>query len=356
MGNDKVRTDYMPTEEFRRREREQRRRGYEPIGPQSIPLQVDFDANYDRFVASVAHGIRHHVVYRRDGGVFARGLVRSSDELKEIHDNLKKNAAHRAGKVRLDARLYRRKASVPSLQWAMYVVFESKDVIDEDEGEFITASYDVTYESEKKFAEDVVETADMITGNPAWNPPNKWGADRVLRLRDWVGLAKRVGYPRVLKLWYYNRRAVFLYTRFETTATQRKSMTAQTGGKLPFDGSTGNFGSYAPWRNYPFRQAVEECRRYRSVDDCADHIGDVLRHAESEIFESIREMNAAVQRLSPLASANPWQGMKGAASDATGPEVNAFLKHIGTLLRDPDSFYRPYTRYTQSYQTLWQKF
>jgi len=50
-------------------------------------------------------------------------------ELKEIHDSLRKAAAQRVGKVRLNARLYRRKSSVPSLQWAMYVVFETPDVI-----------------------------------------------------------------------------------------------------------------------------------------------------------------------------------------------------------------------------------
>lgn len=356
MGNDKLRTDYMPTEEFRRREREHERRGDVPIGPRIIPLQVDFDANYDRFVASVAHGIRHYVVYRRDGGNFARGLVRASDELKEIYDKLRINAAQRAGKVRLNAKLYRRKASLPSDQWAMFVIFETRDVIDEDEGEFITASYDVTYESEKRRAENVVETASVIIGNPAWNPPNQWGADRVKRLGDWVWLAKRIGYPRFLRLWYYNRRPVFLYTRWETTPSERKSMTAETGGKLPFDGSTGFFGSFEPWRIYPFQTAVTECKHYSSVDDCADHIGDVLRIAESEIFESIREMNAAVMRLAPAASTDPWQGMQGAASDATGPQVNAFLKHIGTLFKDPDTLYRPYTKYTQSYQTLWAKY
>jgi hypothetical protein len=353
----KPRTDYMPLDEFKRREREQRRRGDIPIGPKRIRMLVDFDPNYDRFVANVAYGIRQYVVYRRDGGVFARGLVRASDELKEIYQNLAKNAAQRQGKVRLDALLFRRKAAAPTSQWAMYVIFETPDVIDDDEGEVVTASYDVTYESQKRSAEHVLDTADVIIGNPAWNPPNKWGQDRVKRLRDWMQIAHKAGYPSFLRLWHYNRRPVFLYTRWETTPSQRRGMTAATGGKLPFDGDTGYFASHEPWRNYPFQQAIKDCQRYRTVDDCADHIADILRIAEQAVFDQISDMNAAVQRLAAAANTDPNQSSTGAASDATGPQVNAFLKHIGTLLKDRDSFYNTFTKYNQSYIAgLWGKY
>jgi hypothetical protein len=88
-----------------------------------------------------------------------------------------------------------------------------------------------------------------------------------------------------------------------------------------------------------------------------------MRLAENALFDSISDLNREIQRLAPAASQtdpkillNPIESMKGATSDATGPLVNAFLKHLKTPLDDPLSLYSPYLRYEQSYMTLWQKY
>ncbi|WP_163612537.1 hypothetical protein, partial [Klebsiella pneumoniae] len=72
-------TDYMPPAEFARRALEQTRLGFKPIG-QTLTIVATYDSDFDQFAAKVAHELRHYVVYRSDGGVFARGLVRASQD------------------------------------------------------------------------------------------------------------------------------------------------------------------------------------------------------------------------------------------------------------------------------------
>jgi hypothetical protein len=46
---------------------------------------IPFDHNFDAFAASAAFAIRGLVIYRSDGGKYARGLVRASGDLLAIH-------------------------------------------------------------------------------------------------------------------------------------------------------------------------------------------------------------------------------------------------------------------------------
>ena len=86
-----------------------------------------------------------------------------------------------------------------------------------------------------------------------------------------------------------------------------------------------------------------------------------MRVAESDIFQTISDLNHEVNRLAPAANLSdpksmlhPVSSMKGAASDATGPSVSAFLKHFKSLLEDEKTLYATYMRYEQSYMTFWQ--
>ena len=135
-------------------------------------------------------------------------------------------------------------------------------------------------------------------------------------------------------------------------------MSAGTGGKLPFDGSTG--GVSGPWRHYPFKDAIAACRG-ADPDDCVAKAGDIMRNAESDIFDTISDLNQEVQRLAPVTNLSdpktmlhPISSMKGATADATGPTVSAFLKHFKSLLTNQMTLYAPYMRYEQSYMTFWQ--
>jgi len=66
-------------------------------------------------------------------------------------------------------------------------------------------------ELEKDAAQKTLDAVSSILDSPAWNPPSQWGKDRVRRMRDWITLAYRVGYPAFLNLWYYDRRAAWWY-------------------------------------------------------------------------------------------------------------------------------------------------
>src|SRR5688572_22087536 len=326
--SDPTRTDHMPIDEFRRRAVEAKNRGDEHMPVKVLNLKVRFHANFDTFAANVAYAIRHHIVYRSDGGVFARGFVRATGDLNELHKKFLEAKIDTGTKVSLAAGFYRRQHKDPKQQWAMSVRFLPRTInVGKDEEETIVARNDIMAELEKDLAEKTLDVASMVLTNPAWNPPNKWGKDRVSRMRDWLHVAHRVGYPNFLNLWYYSRRPAWYYVRWETTKSERKTMTAGTNGQLPFDGNTGGIPEpLLEWRQYPFRKLVKQCRGHTNMDDCANMVANELQHAEEEIYLSIQDMNKEVQRLAPAANTNPTQGMVGAASDATGAEANAFLK------------------------------
>ena len=82
MSANKLRTDFMKRKTLEERLREARSKGEKLL--QHLLITVRFTLDYDQLVARVAHALRAHVVYRTDGGNFARGLIRSSSNLWAI--------------------------------------------------------------------------------------------------------------------------------------------------------------------------------------------------------------------------------------------------------------------------------
>jgi len=352
MNDTSKRTDFMPMDEFRRRAKEHIARGDTPIGETKM-LVVKFDSNFDRFAANVAYELRHLVVYRTDGGHFARGLVRQTGQLANFHREMAKNSIANGTKVSLAARLYRRASPDTRMRWMMSVQFGHPVIaVSQTEGENITASPAVAAQSEKKFAELVLYHASLIL-------EVHWSGDRATRLRDWIKLAEQIGYPGFLDLWYYNRVAVFEYVNWDTSEGRRKAMTATTGGNLPFDGTTGSMSGNVtfsappdtPWRNYPFRNAINKCRGQRSIDDCHGLIGNELRFAEGEIFQSITEMAKQIKRVA-AAGGTDFLSVSGSTSDNISPLAGKFYKDIKTRLEDPSTLYATYMKYSQDFSNI----
>jgi hypothetical protein len=50
-----------------------------------LTMLVGFDPNLDEFASKVAYELRDKTIYRSDWGKNARGLVRASDDLRQIH-------------------------------------------------------------------------------------------------------------------------------------------------------------------------------------------------------------------------------------------------------------------------------
>jgi hypothetical protein len=344
-----VRTDFMPIKEFKRRALEAVRRGDQPYPVKVMQLEVSFDRAFDRFAYNVAFALRHEIVYRSDGGQFARGFVRASGDLEELHRLYRHGGVASGSSVGLTASFYRRRHPDPKMRWAMSVRFIPRTVtVDPDEEEIIKARPNVMAD----LANKVLDAAEMITDSSAWNPPNRWGHSRVLRIKDWLRIAREVGYPAFLKLWYYNREPAWWYVRWETTTAERQRMTAATGGKLPFDGNAGV--QHGEWRLYPFRAMMNRCRGHDIMDDCANMVAEEMRMAESHIFDSIADINREIIRANsfsnttvadPTTLRHPISSWLSNDADALGPEASAFAKSFSDLLKNNHSLYSSYIRY-----------
>jgi hypothetical protein len=361
-------TDFMPIEEFQRRARAALVRGDQPRPRKVVIIDVPYSADFDVFAANVAHAIRGEVVYRSDGGVFARGFVRASGDLNKLHDFFRHPENRPGSTVRLVGYLWRRRDPVASMHWVMSIRFALPTIdIGQDEAEQITARQDVMVGLEKDLVEQILDQATTATDSSAWNRPDKWGIDRVKRIRDWVHLAHFSGYPALLNLWYYDRRAVFEYVQLRVDlnkrwAPERKSMTAATSGKLPFDGDTG-FPEHLPWRHYLFREILAKVRGL-DTDSSYVTVGGMMANADDEILRTFSEVQHEVTRAAnfqnamqnPAVPISPKTTLTGADSDALGVDVNAFLKHLYSLAADPGSLYHTFTRYSQASPGLWGTF
>jgi len=367
MGKVPGRTDYMSIAEFQKRALAAQARGDQPQPRKVLILDVPYSADFDAFAASVAYAIRGEVVYRRDGGVFARGFVRASGDLKKIHDFFRHPASRPGPTVRFLGFLWRRRDPAASMQWVMSIRFELPTInFSQEEGEHLQARQDVVVGQEKHLVEQILDQATAVTEGSAWNPPNKWGIDRVRRIRDWVHLATSVGYPALLNLWYYDRRAVFLYVQLKVRfdggpVPDKKQMTTATSGKMPFDGDTGA-PEHLQWRHYLFREILARSRG-KAIDDLYAIVGNQLSHAEDEILRTFSEVQHEIQRAAQFGNAT--QGPMPIGPDTTltstdagklGADANAFLAHLKSLLNDPKSLYNTYTRYSQASHGLWGSF
>jgi predicted SprT family Zn-dependent metalloprotease len=140
------RTGFMPLEEFRRRMRMHIDQGWQPVLPrQEIIINPAFSASFEKFARSAAHELRHYIVYRSDGGLFARGLVRSTGDLQRIHKDLHDLGIKEGAKVRLAAALYRRKHAEPTRRYMMAVQFAHIPIT--GDAEVVEASPAVTQQS-----------------------------------------------------------------------------------------------------------------------------------------------------------------------------------------------------------------
>src|SRR5262249_11284489 len=87
-------------------------------------ITVRFTLNYDQLVAHVAHALRAYVVYRTDGGNFARGLISISSNLREIYYHYKLHRLLSEGEaLALESFLTHRKDPAPMNRWRLSLEF-----------------------------------------------------------------------------------------------------------------------------------------------------------------------------------------------------------------------------------------
>jgi hypothetical protein len=333
------RTDYLPPELYAAHANWARFHGTGFFSQILSPLMVSFNSNFDIFAANTAFAIRHYVVYRSDGGQFARGLVRDSGNLLKIWHELKRVNTPEGMQIKLVAMLWRRKDVDPTRRWSMTIEFRiSSTRADVDDGDQIVVPANVISNAQQAAIEKVIHDGIMITQRPIFK------GNRGHRIRGMLKIADGLGYPNNWNLWYYSRRAVYLYVLWNTTEPQRKRMSAATLGKFPFDGDNGP-PEHVPWRIYPFQNAVRKCNPHASADDCGAIIARELVNVEDEILREIAEINSEMQRANQASGQAGWQqltSLTSTASSGTGPTVDAFIKHLVGLMRDHQTLYSVY--------------
>jgi hypothetical protein len=315
---DPQRTDFLPPEVYTDHAKwtEAHPAAHPAAFPQRLPpLIVPFDSSFDIFGANVAFAIRHYVIYRTDGGMFARGLVR--EKLQAIHSYLL-HKAHMANgsKVRLEAILWRRKDPIAIRRWSLAIEFAIPKTTTNVDNDVIEVPRAVIAKAEKDLAATVLHTAGLVAQNIDRQNHNQ--GDRIIKM---VQIADRLGYPRFLDLWYYGPLHVEVYLNLDPGPHFRERMTAQTGGRFPFDGwpmqGEGQSWSAHEWREFPFRSMLKLCSRSQDDPDaCHAAINNVLLIADRDIMTSIAKANQAYQ----IANATD--------SRAWGPLWAAFYNHF----------------------------
>jgi hypothetical protein len=271
--------------------------------------------------------LRFLIVYRTDGGKFARGLVRANGWLKRTHDGWLALNTPKGQKVRLAARLYRLRDPVAANRWVLAIEFAiPKEDIIQGDAEPVVASLSVSALSKKALMENMLH--DMILFA---QDSHRFPAPHGDHIRKMLDIADRLGYPKNYDLWFYTPPALWDYVKFETGDGARKRMTAATAGKFPFDGNTGYDSLNRDWRIYPFREAAKACMGI-DREACRNTATNIFINADYQIHLTFRTIRQEKSRLSGVPTLYPgaWAG---------SPMVGAFFDHFEALGNDPTSLY-----------------
>jgi hypothetical protein len=281
---------------------------------------------FDQFAADVAHQLRDKIVYRSDGGRFARALVRASGDLQKIHTALLAMDTPFQGKVRLTAVLFRRVDPQAADRWVMGIRFAAPDFIDITEPLVVKANETRVASAKCVQLERLLPWMHQV----AKEIPGTRGK----RIRAMIDLADRLDCPKGLELWYYSRLLTLAYTTPPAWMGPegRAKMTRATGGKLPFDGDGWDGARHDQWRHYPFKRIVEHHAYQKPAD--ASRLKTELLVFENEVNATFAELNKR-SALTMMAASQGFSAGRGYLSD----EVADFIEHLKALTNDPNHLY-----------------
>lgn len=308
--NQKNPTDHTPLSVLVKRDNAAMGRGDQYVASTRI-ITVKYAQNFDDFAANVAHKLRHWVVYRTDGGRFARALVRKSGSLEKLHKYWGTNNVTPGSPVELVATLYRRQDPLAFNRWVMEIFFDKpRAAVIDAEADIIVVARDRVEELRSTAMDRVIGIAVTL----AEKIPGEEGK----RIRKSVEIANRFGSRAAMNLWYYNLNPMWTYI-FNSTPNQRKEMTQNTNGKMPFDGKG--------WRTYPFKEMANR----HGLDDLvklSDAVQRGLLTHDEIMLKGLNKINAQL-------------GLGGASTFTK--EVKQFIKHLQELIKSPDHLYYVYS-------------
>lgn len=315
--NQKHRTDHTPLSILRKRDNAAMDRRDQYVASTGT-ITVKYAQNFDDFAANVAHSLRHWVVYRTDGGRFARALVRKSGSLEELHKYWGANNITPGSTVELVATLYRRQDPLAFNRWVMEIFFDKpRPAVIDAEADIVV----VTRDRIEKLRSTAMDQVLGIAVTLAEKIPGEEGK----RIRKLVKIADRLGSQAAMNLWYYNYNPMRVYI-FHSTSKQKKEMTEKTNGKMPFDG----YAPYASedWRTYPFREMANK-----------NGLGDLVKLSDAVmrgLLEYDRRMLVGMNKINSQLSQIRMGG--GSVYKDAWP----FVEHLQKLLESPDHLYYAY--------------
>ena len=303
-----TRSDYASRDFFKNRLMKSLQQGDKHFKKIKRNVKVKFKHQFDEFVHQAAYAIRHHVVYRSDGGRIARGLVRATGDLGRIHRYYMETRVANNAPMLLDFLFWRRRNKAPGQRWVMNLHIAPSE-FHVMKGVTIEVDEDKTA---KERMRSLIDRAGMST--------TKIRGQLGKRIWKLVDLMEEVDYPRVLDLWVYNPLSVKQFMDFHTTENDRRDMTRGTNGRMPFDGHSGGHGQ---WRSYPFKQLAQ----FYTKNWTWDQINRKLVGIDKLILDS-RE---------PIIDAKSRTSIGGGSSH--GDRVQAFVAHVEALERSGKHLY-----------------
>ncbi|CDI02849.1 hypothetical protein BN873_350105 [Candidatus Competibacter denitrificans Run_A_D11] len=325
MGNEsqKLRTDHTPLSVLKKRDNAAMERRDQYVGSTST-ITVKYALAFDDFAANVAHKLRHWIVYRTDGGRFARALVRKSGSLEKLHRYWNENKVPPGSSVKLVATLYRRQDPLAANRWMMEMFFEkpSADEInfDESDGEIVIVRRNRVKELQMTAMSKIIRVAVSFSYQNSVKPGEEF--NRILKM---AGIAERLGSHKAWDLWYYNYNPMRVYI-FNSTNSQKKEMTKATNGAMPFDGRCAYTSSH--WRTYPFREMAQKHGLKDLVEMTNGVTKDVLMY-DQRMLTGINKISADLSKI---------RSGGGTLYKSAWP----FVEHLQKLLESPDHLYYAY--------------
>lgn len=169
------------------------------------------------------------------------------------------------------------------------------------------------YNNAKQFLLRLDAVAKGIQGEPG------------IRLKRFVQVIARAGYPKCLDLWYYNPGPLVRYVSFHTGNAERREMTKHTSGAFPFSGDSGV--TTGEWQIKAVKMLFDEFA-------CGFTDVPAMKHRLEWLDDQMWQGWHAMELVDAQSSQGGGSGF--------GPLVWDMINHVRLLATDRDHLYWAY--------------
>ncbi|NNE56602.1 MAG: hypothetical protein HKN36_00710 [Hellea sp.] len=207
---------------------------------------IAFDERWPVFAAYTAKALKHRIIYNSDGGYYARGLVRLSGDLHRIYtDNMARHPNERWSQIGMKVLILRFPSGNPRDRLAVVIRFKESETYSFG-SEKIVPEEGLQKSLEKKRTSIFLLKAMTI----AMAMENAGGGKKWANITELLQFAIVVGYPKNMKMWIYNPKALAAY--HEISEAERKKFQKHLGYFFHFKGEFNVRGKVPiKWQLFP---------------------------------------------------------------------------------------------------------